>query len=162
MSMYTCENRAVGISKFDSGAQVCRWTLERWHCKQVLSHYRPYWSMFGQIYRSEMRRWLALMPGLERLCSESNIGRRNTIRLMELCKAYVSSLWSVKTLWWRAAPTATSKASIMTQSGASGLGWHNSVALARAVLALLKAEAVASVHTSRVLRVFSKLQKDKN
>ena len=49
----------------------------------------------------------------------------------------------------------------MTQSGASGLGWHNRVALARAVLALLKAEVVASVHTSRVLRVFSELQKDK-
>ena len=33
--------------------------------------------MFGQIYRSVMRRWVVLMPGWERLCSESNVGRKN-------------------------------------------------------------------------------------
>ena len=68
---------SIWISKVDIGLTVCRCTLEHWHCIQDRAHLRTLELMFGQMKHAVSSFSVALIPGCERECNESQMALQN-------------------------------------------------------------------------------------
>ena len=66
----------LGVKIAYPGARVCRPTLAFWHFTHIFIHFLTSVFIFGQTYRSVIKRIDAFAPGCDNLCTALNISFR--------------------------------------------------------------------------------------